>query len=219
MIRHTVFGITSAVVIIAFYRSSTEFTDMGKLSISSAYLGLVTLVIALAIGPLNILLGKPNPVSSYLRRDFGIWSAILALFHTIVGLQVHFGGKFWFYFMYLPDHPHLIPLRHDPFGITNYLGLASALLMLILMLISNNKSIRKLTAKRWKSWQRSAYLVAIMVPLHAVIYQFLENRIPGFCILLATLILAMLVMQYTGFIRFKKLKQKKLAGVNPLING
>ncbi len=46
-------------------------------SMSTAYTSLLLFGITLLIGPLNILLRKHNPVSSDIRRDFGIWCAII----------------------------------------------------------------------------------------------------------------------------------------------
>ncbi|RKZ54899.1 MAG: hypothetical protein DRQ44_18470, partial [Gammaproteobacteria bacterium] len=52
-------------------------------SMATAYTGLILLAATLLIGPLNLIKGKNNPVSSYLRRDIGIWAAVVSIIHVI----------------------------------------------------------------------------------------------------------------------------------------
>lgn len=75
-------------------------SQLATLSTASAYAGLALLIVSLSLGPLNILRNRPNPVSTDLRRDVGIWAGLLGLIHTVVGLQVHMGGNFWLYFFF-----------------------------------------------------------------------------------------------------------------------
>jgi len=190
----------------AFYLLDTDLSPAGKLSMSSAYLSLALFTGAMAIGPVNLLLGATNPGSSYLRRDLGIWSALLALFHTVSGLQVHFIGRIWLYFTYPADQSHLIPLRHDFFGLTNYLGLLSTILMVILLLLSNNRSIKRLGLQRWKKWQRCSYLLILALPLHGFIYQILDKRIGGYTLLLGAIATIAITLQLAGRLKFRRSK-------------
>ena len=121
------------------------------------YLGLVFLAMSLIIGPWNTLCSRSNPLSINLRRDIGIWTGIFSIVHVITGLQVHMNGKFWLYFIFPLDEARLLPIRYDPFGIANYMGLAATLLVIVLLAVSNNFSMRKLRAKLWKRIQRSNY--------------------------------------------------------------
>ncbi|MCL4181748.1 MAG: hypothetical protein KJ072_28940 [Verrucomicrobia bacterium] len=66
-------------------------------SMATAYVSLALLVATLATGPINLLRCQPNPVSTDLRRDLGIWAFILGLAHTVIGLQVHM-KSIWLYF-------------------------------------------------------------------------------------------------------------------------
>ena len=70
---------------------------------SSAYVGMILIAVTLILGPLNILRGRANPVSSYLRRDIGIWAGLVSIAHVVFGLQRHFNGKFWRYFLGEPE--------------------------------------------------------------------------------------------------------------------
>ena len=174
---------------------------------ASAYGSLVLLALSLMIGPWNKLRGRPNPVSGFLRRDIGIWAGVLGITHVIAGLQVHMGGKFWLYFLPPPDAADTFLLRIDPFGLTNYAGLGATLILLLLLSLSNNASLRALGASRWKSLQRWNYAAALLVAAHGTVYQIIEKRTAGFVAAFAAVVLLALAMQLAGFSMVKKIKQ------------
>jgi sulfoxide reductase heme-binding subunit YedZ len=196
-VRHVLLALVNALVIYLFFRGIDSKDALFKLSMATAYASLLGLVVSLGIGPWNLLRRRPNPVSSYLRRDVGIWAGIVAVLHVVVGLQVHMGGRIWVYFFY--PEPHTIPLRHDLFGLTNYAGLAATLILLLLLAISNNRSLRALGPTRWKTWQRWNYAVAILTVLHGMVYQWLEKRQIGFVLLYAAIVLAGALIQFVGY--------------------
>ena len=65
---------------------------------ATAYAGLFFLAVSLWLDPWNVLRRRPNPISHDLRRDVGIWTGILAIVHTSIGLTVHLRGRMWMYF-------------------------------------------------------------------------------------------------------------------------
>ena len=163
---------------LAFFLLLPSPDTIWRLSMGTAYAGLLFLAAALIIGPLNVLRGAPNPVSTYLRRDIiGIVAGLLALAHTIIGLLVHFRGDPIQYFFYR-TRAGIGGLRYDLFGAANYVGLGASLLVLILLAISNNMSLRMVGAARWKSIQRWNYVGAILVVAHGLLYQAIEERLP-----------------------------------------
>lgn len=98
-----------------------------QLSVGTGYLALVLLGLTLLIGPANLLLRRRNPVSSYLRRDVGAWTAIISIVHVVVGLQVHGGGQLAgarAYFV-APDGG----LLTNSFGLANWIGLAALVIV------------------------------------------------------------------------------------------
>ena len=123
----------------------------------------------------QLLPRKPNPVSSDLRRDLGIWAGISALAHTAVGLNVHLRGRMWLYFVDTRHH-----LRRDVFGFGNYTGVLAALVFALLLALSNDVSLRRLGVDRWKSLQRWAYAGIALTAAHAIAYQYIEKRTPPF---------------------------------------
>src|SRR5665647_1379871 len=121
---------------------------------TSGYISLLILTVSLIIGSLNLLLKYKNPISTYLRRDIGISGGILAVVHSITGLFVHLRGKMWLYF--LNDAKHV---RIDNFGLANYTGLISALIIILLLITSNDYFLKKLNPQKWKNVQRLSYLM------------------------------------------------------------
>lgn len=164
-------------------------------SMATAYVALALLVACLAVGPLNVLRGRPNPVSTHLRRDLGIWGGSYGLLHLVIGLNVHMGHP-WFYFIYKPEEgEHRIPLRHDLFGFANYTGLASGIILAVLLAISNDAALRRLGSGRWKSWQRWNYVATALFVLHGIVFQVVERRALPIVLLCAAALAFAIVVQ------------------------
>lgn len=174
-----------------------------QFSLATAYLALGLLAVTLSLGPMNVLRGRPNPVSFDLRRDFGIWSALVGLLHTGLGLTVHFTGRMQLYFLAPDDGRSLFGLRADPFGAANYTGLIAALLLLLLAAISNDLSLRNLGTRRWRSVQRWAYLVLVLTMLHAALYQVLEKQRMVLVGLFVVMAVAIVGVQFAGYRRVR----------------
>lgn len=167
-------------------------------SIVTAYPALFLTALAVFLGPWNVLRGSANPVSFDLRRDVGIWAGIMALAHTVFGLNVHLRGRMWLYFV---DQHHR--LRHDWFGFGNDTGLVTALLFLLLLAISNDLSLRRLGTRRWKSLQRWTYGAVTFTILHAIAYQHVEQRRGAYEVLLGAITVAIAVFQFAGWNKSK----------------
>ena len=206
--RHIILFLLSGVIIAAFFLVLAPTSLVWGLSMATAYGSLGLLALTLVIGPWNKLNALPNPVSTYLRRDIGIWAGVLGITHVIAGLFVHMGGKFWLYF--LPPGvatfpwPSLGVVQWLPFGLTNYLGLGATLILVLLLSLSNNASLRALGAARWKSLQRWNYFCAILTIAHGVGYQFLEKRTVAFIVAFAAIVVFALGMQFAGYRTVKK---------------
>jgi sulfoxide reductase heme-binding subunit YedZ len=183
-----------------------------RLSMATGYVSVVLIAWALLIGPWRVRRGRPAPASTDLRRDVGIWGAVFGLAHVVTGLQVHFAGAFWKYFVY-PDGDHRIPLRHDLFGFANWTGLAATLVLVLLLAISNDAALRALGTRRWKSWQRWTYWAAALTVAHALAYQ-VETRHFGWWIAAVVLLtVIVLVMQLDG--RRRMLARSRRGGQAP----
>ena len=181
---------------------------------ATAYASMTLLVAALAVGPLNVLRERPNPVSTNLRRDVGIWAAMLGLLHVIVGLQIHLRGKMWQYFIYPPGQwRHHIPFRFDVFGLGNYTGLAAGLILLLLLTLSNDLSLRRLGSRRWKTLQRANYVGMVLIVVHGIAYQVMEKRKAYFVAVFVLQVMIAIAWQWAGYRR--TLGEKDAGNVTP----
>jgi sulfoxide reductase heme-binding subunit YedZ len=199
--RHAALAVTSGLAMLAIFGILGSRDGVFRASMASAYAALGMLGVTLALGPLNVLRGRPNPASTYLRRDVGIWAGVLALGHVAFGLQVHMSGRFWLYFVYPLDEAHLLPVRYDLFGLANSTGLVASLVLALLLTLSNNGSLRALGTRRWKSLQRWNYGAFVLIVVHGIAYQVLERRELLFVAIGFAVVLAVVTLQVAGLCR------------------
>lgn len=177
-----------------------------RLSLGSGYVALFLLCLSLAFGAWRLLRrNKKSPVHFDLRRDIGIWAGVFAIIHTVFGLFVHFRGKgILIYFLYPSEQNAVFPIRLDAFGLANDIGIFAFLIAGLLLVISNDFSLRKLGSRRWKNVQRLNYAFFALVAVHAVLYMVIENRSFLFVIVSILLFGSVIVLQISGFIRFRR---------------
>ena len=203
--HHLPLLLISFLCVAALYSTRPPQEDViSRASFATAYPALVLLAATLLVGPWNWLRSKPNPVSTDLRRDLGIWAGILALVHTAVGQCVHLRGRPWLYYIYGPaEHHH--GLRHDAFGFANFTGAASALLVVALLATSNDYSLRRLGTRGWKKLQRWNYAVFALAAVHALLYQEgVETQKAGFVAIVLACIVFTIALQSVVFMRRRR---------------
>jgi methionine sulfoxide reductase heme-binding subunit len=196
--HHLPLGLASAAcfsVIFAIVR--TDYLPFG-LSMATAYTGVLLLAVTLVLGVIKVIRGESSPISTDWRRDVGIWAALFSLAHLVIGLQVHAPGRMRTYFVYPAEEKHAFPLRFDTFGWANHLGLLAGALLVMLLLLSNDWSLTRLGARRWKGLQRWSYAVFLLILVHGVFYQILEKRIAAGIVFFVTLNLLVVALQLTG---------------------
>ncbi|HRI80770.1 MAG TPA: ferric reductase-like transmembrane domain-containing protein [Cyclobacteriaceae bacterium] len=164
---------------------------------ATGYTSIILLGITLIIGPLNVIKRNHNPVSTDLRRDIGIWCGVIGLVHVVVGIQVHM-GNIWLYFVKAVEGNDKYALRSDLFGTANYTGLLAATILLLLLVLSNDLSLRILKPGRWKNLQRWSYAGFILILAHSVIYQVIEKRASWIIFLFAVITIIPITLQSIG---------------------
>jgi sulfoxide reductase heme-binding subunit YedZ len=147
-----------------------------EVSLATAFVGLALLAVTLLLGPWNVLRGRPNPVSTHLRRDVGIWAALIGFVHIAAGLQSHFRGEWLRFFLILDESGAFQRVRTNLFGVASWSGLGATALLVVLLALSNDLSLRRLGSARWKAWQRWNYVVFPAVVLHGLAFQVVEKR-------------------------------------------
>jgi methionine sulfoxide reductase heme-binding subunit len=196
--RHCILAVVAVAITAVVFLATPPPDFRHRLSMGTAYAALAFLAISLWLGPRNVLLAKPNPISFDLRRDIGIWAGILALVHTGVGLTVHLRGRMWMYFF---KRLHPLALQKTAFGFANYVGLGAAILFVILLAISNDVSLRRLGTRRWKSIQRWAYAAFALSVAHGIAFQMVEKRHLSWVVVFAAMVLAAVAAQLLGWNR------------------
>lgn len=167
---------------------------------ASGYISIILITFSLLIGPFNLLFKRTNPVSTYFRRDIGITGGVLAVIHSVAGLFVHLRGSNWKYFLNKTEFGYLV--RLDDFGLANYTGLISALIILLLLTTSNDFSFRKLNPFIWKNIQRFSYLAFAFAIIHSVYYKIVQTNLSLVWYLYLPLLLVVILSQIVG-IRMK----------------
>ena len=162
-------------VCLYFFSVRFEGGFIHLLTVLLGYLSLVYTVITLAIGPVKLLWKRRNPVNINLRRDVGIWAAITGCLHVYFGLETRFGGLLWPYFFTRTSSGTYLP-QLNLFGLSNYVGLLATILLVALLVLSNDISLRKLHGPAWKLLQRSNYVLFAFVVLHMLGYQAVLAR-------------------------------------------
>lgn len=171
---------------------------MARFTTATGYVATGLLAFTLLIGPANLLLRRRNPVSSYLRRDVGTWTAIVSVVHVIVGLQVHgppgaVDRRILRYFFARDGSPLL-----DTFGLGNWTGLAATVIVVGLLALSSDAALRKLKAGPWKWLQRLNYALFALVIAHAIYYGALLRVTSSSTLLLGLSVIAVVVGQAVG---------------------
>ncbi len=208
LIRHHLPLLVLTLASVAVLYATRPYKDiLSRASFASAYPALGLLTVTLLIGPWNVLRRRPNPVSSDLRRDIGIWAGILSIVHTAVGQCVHLRGRPWLYYVYgATEHHHRFPVRHDLFGVANYTGAFGVLVVIALLAMSNDYSLRALGTQSWKQLQRWNYVLFMLVAIHAFGYQGIEKQEISWITTVTACIAITILLQIAGFYRRRILR-------------
>ncbi|MBI5302113.1 MAG: hypothetical protein HY868_08255 [Chloroflexi bacterium] len=177
-----------------------------RLSLAFAYTALTFIVATFALGPLYVLRHRAPPANYMLRRDVGIWAASIAFAHIAFAVTVHAPGGWriwWYWIQHLPNAHNPFPIQANLFGLANYIALAQAGILAMLLVISNNIALRRLGTRRWKWLQRTSYLAFAFIVTHALLYQTIEQRDALLRAPLIVLVAIAVAMQITGFIAVK----------------
>lgn len=199
--HHLPLFLLSAVSVAALYFTRPYTDVLSRASFATAYPALGLLAATLLIGPWNLLRKLHNPLSSDLRRDIGIWAGILGVLHTVIGQNVHLRGRPWLYYVYAAKEHHTFPIRHDLFGLANYTGVISALMLILLLATSNDYCLRALGTEGWKQLQRWNYAVFALAAIHSIAYLAIEKQKSSFVVTVLICLACAVVLQAAGIVR------------------
>ncbi|HEX2913325.1 MAG TPA: Rieske 2Fe-2S domain-containing protein [Chloroflexia bacterium] len=183
---------------------------LDTLSLGTGYVALLLVLLTLLIGPINMLKKRKNPVNIMFRRDAGIWAGITAIFHMVFSLMLYFGGNLLLYF-FKQDGSGLA-FSFDLFNLSNDLGLIAGLVILFLLVLSNNYFLKMFKGPKWKQLQRFNYLLFVVALLHTFGQQITNSR--NLVLTLGVMALAgiVVVAQSIGFVVYRRRDQQRKAG-------
>lgn len=176
------------------YEHTALLTDI--IALGTAYVALILLVVTLSIGPLNLMLKRRNAVNLDLRRDVGIWAGITGCVHAFFSFQLYNKADILSYFFNKQGNRY--SLQFNLFSFSNITGTLATLVLLALLFLSNNLSLRWLKGKSWKFVQRFNYTLFILVIAHTVGYQVLNQRESFFTFLIIGLVIFTVEAQVIG---------------------
>ncbi|MEI6046786.1 MAG: ferric reductase-like transmembrane domain-containing protein [Chloroflexota bacterium] len=216
IITHLVLLLFSILGCLLTYLYAPNSSLSEVLTIGMGYVALLLLALTLLIGPLNLWRKRRNPVNLNLRRDVGIWSALTGLLHVLFSFQLPQDGDPLSYFFaksptgYAPPEPNLASL-------SNYTGLIATVIMLALLVTSNQLSLRYLKGKRWKLVQRFNYPLVVLVLIHTFGYQILNIRESIFAYSVIALSLLTGVVQLGGvLVMRRRMQQRQVTHATPV---
>jgi sulfoxide reductase heme-binding subunit YedZ len=169
---------------------------LSRVTTATGYLATGLLGLTLLIGPANLLFRRRTPVSSYLRRDVGMWTAMFSVVHVIFGMQLHSGGQIssMLGYFFAPDGRLML----DNFGLGNWTGLTALVIVLLLLTLSTDAALRELKAPTWKDLQRLNYTLFGLVILHALFYGALLRLTSPYTLLGVLTVIAVAAGQAVG---------------------
>ena len=175
-------------------------SSLNLVSTTAAHLSWLLLAAALVWGPVHVLRHYPNPTNAYPRRDLGIWAALFGLLHFLTGLDEAMSPPYVERYVRAVDGESL---RQALFGAGAWIGLSLGPVLVMLLLLSNDSSLRRLGPRWWKRLQRVGYAVFILAAAHGLVYQWLEERGPALVALFTGTLLGVVVLQALGFSRVR----------------
>ena len=169
-------------------------SPLGRLLHVSGEIAIWTLGAVLSLTPLRVLFPHSTIVNALNRhrRYIGVSACVYGLIH------------FSCHVLYQGDWDDLVQSFTKPF---TWFGLAGLSILVVLALTSNNWSVRKLGAKRWKLLHRLAYVAAMILIYH----QSIAGK--GHWYIARWLLLALLVLQTARLIKLSLTRRSKLSPV------
>ena len=100
------------------------------------------MAVALSLGPLRARRSDPLVLNNYLRRDIGIWSGLAGLVHLFVATELSMSRPYMEAYVNLSANGLADTMRMYLFSWGSIAGFLIGVLVLLLLVLSNNKIMR-----------------------------------------------------------------------------
>ncbi len=166
----TVVSLSAAIV----YGPAAQALD--RFSIVSAYVCFALFAGALLLGPLRAIRGGRPSTNDYLRRDIGVWAALIGIAHLVIATGLSMDASYLDAYVNGTSKAPSEGVRTQLFAWGSILGFVVGLVFLMLLALSSNQAIRLLGPRLWKKLQRTSYLAFALSAIHGFAFQILESR-------------------------------------------
>lgn len=172
--RHAFTIILALLLVYLFGVVHGQWSDMHRWNRATADASFVLLTATMAIGPAVQLWPRLRLLVPW-RREFGIYTIVLAAVHTLIILGGWTGWDFarLFGFEFHPALGRYVVVQHG-FGLANAVGVLALVYGLTLALTSSDRIVRLLGGPIWKFVQRAAYVLWALVVVHTGYFLFLH---------------------------------------------
>lgn len=195
-------------VSLAIFGAGRE-TAVDRVSFLTAYLFLILLTFVLSIGPLRTLKTGRTAVNINMRRDVGIWTAVVAFAHLLAGLGESMTPVYIATYVDVVADEASVVLRQQLFTWGTIIGLVIAVFIMFPLALSNDGSLRRLGKRWWKRLHRASYVVFALTVLHALAFQYLENRVTWLIVLLLLTTVWVVALQLAAFVRVRVRRRRR----------
>lgn len=199
--RHFVLAAVAVTISFLAYAATPPPDVRHRLSMATAYAGLIFLAASLWLGPWNVLRQRPNP--DQLRsapgcRHLDRHPRNPAYSNWLDGASPRTDVDVFFQTVSSAE------AARYAIRFCEFYGLAAALLFLMLLAISNDLSLRTLKIRRWKSLQRWAYVAFVLTAAHGIAYQSIEKRRVPWVLVFSGVMIAVVAGQILGFVQVQR---------------
>jgi len=156
--------------------SGEPAATLDRVSLMSAYLFVLMIGFVLLVGPVRAVRTGRATVNHTLRRDVAIWCGIIGLVHLVAGTAESMTPGYMDVFVSHAASAPSATVRETFFLWSTIAGFIVGILVVILLALSNNRSLAWLGQIRWKRLHRLSYLVFGLTMAHGVGFQVLESR-------------------------------------------
>jgi len=195
---HTILAVVSISVLLAAAVIGEPAAAVDQVSLASAYLFLFLISVVLLLGPLRTLQTGRVMINQTLRRDIAIWCALMGLVHLLAGSVESMTPVYLDVFVNHAVNPPSASTREGLFFWSAIAGFIIGLLLIVLLALSNNWSLKLIGQRWWKRLHRLSYIVFILTVLHGFAFQVLESRFWGGYALVVVMTLIVCIAQVLG---------------------
>ncbi len=214
--RHLCVIIIATLGTYAFLESRAQWSEMHRWNRAVGDMSLILLALAMAVGPASRLWRSFQKIIPW-RREFGIYSVVLAIIHVVIILNAWVVWDFARLFGYElhPSTGTYVMLQHG-FGLANAIGIMALLYAVMLALTSNNWSQKKLSGTIWKFLQQGVYVYWALIAVHTAYFLYLHfqdfhRRTPEpnwAQVPFVILVLLVILLQFSASVKTWKLKKR-----------